>query len=435
LITIIQIGAMDFELGMASKRFEKENERRKQAEKRRQEKLRRERELADQKVKEFEAAAAAERKRAAEEAERLRARHDALLEKNKGVWSSQRLQVRLDTSAEAKGIRRRSDKVSLPRSFGEFLTPQHNAAAHGPMFFEVACNDRVTHASLLAFDAPEGTVGVPAKLLRSLGLDPQLFAADAPLGAPVEARVTYRLLKPGSYAKLQPVSSGFQRDVGNIKAALEQELETYGTLSEGDVILVKSIEDGSEHEVRVVSLMPEAAVSIIDTDLEVDIAPSVEAEAAQRADEERRRREREEAARMEAERAAREAVAEEDAERRRQEAAARRELAVAQLEPEPAESPTTVSIMIKLPSGARRMRRFDRASSTARLFAFVDTLDLGVDDLADASYTLSSQFPRRVVERPPAGGPAPTLEEAGLAASRHEALFVEFPRREAAVDA
>lgn len=214
---------MDFELSLASKRFEKENARRKQAEKRRLEKLQRDREFAEEKRKEFEAAAAEERALAAQSEEKLRARHDALLEQNKGVFSSQRLRVRGDTSAHERGIRRRADKVSLPPSFGAGLVERHNAALHGAMFFEVAWKDRITHAALLAFDSPEGTVGMPPEMMRAMGM--------GSAAVPEEVTVTYRTLKPGTYAKLQPVSSGFQRDVGDIKTALELELEKHATLS------------------------------------------------------------------------------------------------------------------------------------------------------------------------------------------------------------
>lgn len=188
-----------------------------------------------------------------------------------------------------------------------------------------------------------------------------------------------------------------------------------------------SIEDGTEHEMRVVSLMPESAVSVIDTDLEVDIAPSVEAEVAEAAERDRRAREREAARRLEEERAAREAAAMAAAEERRQVSAAARAQASAALGPEPSEDETAVSIMIKLPSGARKMRRFLKEDKLGTLFNFTDTLDLGVDDMQDKSYVLTSAFPRQVFSRP-AADDVTTVEAAGLARSRTEALFVELQR-------
>mmetsp|Transcript_27488 Transcript_27488/g.73988 ORF Transcript_27488/g.73988 Transcript_27488/m.73988 type:complete len:453 (+) Transcript_27488:46-1404(+) len=446
---------MDFELSAASKRFEKESAKRKAAERARIERQRREREAADHKRQEFEAQAEAERKANLELAEKLRARHDALLEKNKGVWTSQDLVPQLNLTAQAKGIRRRSDKISLPRSFGASLMPQHDPSKHGPMFFELCCGSKVTHATLLDFEAPEGTVGLPPKVLRCLGLDASMYAAagasaQAPLqppppeslpgavsskGGPVlpfgtpqqllRVTVVYRQLKAGTYAKLQPVLSAFQRDLGDIKTALEMELETHATLSEGDTVVVKSLEDGSAHELRVISLLPEPAVSIISTDLEVDIAPSVEAQEAHAQEEERLARERQAALRAEEERRRREEEQAAAAEELRAAAAAAREAALAALPAESEESATTVTVLIKLPTGERRTRRFERAQPAHALFAFVDSLDLGGDGHLHASYRLASQFPRRVLERPAPGATELSVEAVGLT-GKQEALFVEL---------
>ncbi|KAG8468957.1 hypothetical protein KFE25_007475 [Diacronema lutheri] len=433
---------MDFELSLASKRLEKEATKRKQAEAARLERQRRERERVDAKRFEFEAAAAAERAAAAEAAEKLRARHEILLERNKGVWTSQRLAPQLSLAAEAKGIRRRSDKISLPRSFGEALSAQHDHAAHGPMYFELAVDGRPpTHGALLDFESPEGVVGLPPKVLRCLGLDDALGGGQPPTAAPEPARaapqaatvtVTYRSLRAGTFAKLQPVSAAFQRELGDIKTALELELLTHATLTEGDTVRVRSLEDGGEHELRVVSLLPEHAVAIVDTDLEVDIAPSVEAEAAQAA--ERARAEAEAAAAHRASEAARAAAeaAEAAAATRRAEAAAARAAAAAALAPEPADGPGTVHVLVKLPSGERATRRFAHAQPLCALFEFVDACALdrpdadgGSGGIGAPSYRLAAQFPRRVWERAACADDALSIGDAGLAA-KQEALLVEL---------
>lgn len=199
---------------------------------------------------------------------------------------------------------------------------------------------------------------------------------------------------------------------------------------------MRSLEDGSAHELRVVSLMPEPAVSVIDTDLEVDIAPSVEAEAAQAAELARKAREAELAQHAEAERQRREA--EETASRAAllEAAAEAREAAVRALAPEPDDGEGVVTVMVKLPTGGRATRRFERAEPLEHIFQFVDTLELGeAAALAAHGYRLASQFPRRVWERPPSAmavdgdgagaGAVLTLEAAGLA-SKQEALFVEL---------
>jgi hypothetical protein len=240
---------MDFELALASKRLEKEAAKRKAAESARLERQRAEKDRVEAKRLELEAHLAAERRAAADAAARLRDRHDILLEKNKGLWACQTLVPTLNRSAESAGIRRRADKISLPRSFGAALTGQHSHAHHGHMFFELSVgNGLLTHAALLDFEAPEGTVGLPPKVLRCLGLDGALSAGEdagapasepaaviargAPAGAPPPmVTVAYRGLQAGTYAKLQPTSASFQRELGDIKLALELELQTHCTLS------------------------------------------------------------------------------------------------------------------------------------------------------------------------------------------------------------
>ncbi|KAJ1634942.1 hypothetical protein T492DRAFT_836501 [Pavlovales sp. CCMP2436] len=239
---------MDFELAMGQKRLEKEASKRKVAQEAVAERQRRERERVDVLRREQETVAAAEREAALEAAAKLRARHEVLLEKNKGVWASQALTPQLSTSAEAKGIRRRADKITLPRSFGESLRAQHDGSVHGPMYFELSVGARVTHAALLDFDSPEGVVGLPPKVINSYSRKRETPGVDAIMGdtaqvvAPVfmpqprvaalpQVTVAYRALVAGTYAKLQPVHSSFQRDLGDIKTAMELELHTHATLS------------------------------------------------------------------------------------------------------------------------------------------------------------------------------------------------------------
>jgi hypothetical protein len=109
--------------------------------------------------------------------------------------ASQALTPQLSTSAEAKGIRRRADKISLPRSFGKSLRAQHDGSVHGPMYFVLSVGARVTHAALLDFESPEGVVGLPLKVLRCLGLEApggaDAIMSDAPDGAPAFAPVSF----------------------------------------------------------------------------------------------------------------------------------------------------------------------------------------------------------------------------------------------------
>ena len=83
--------------------------------------------------------------RAAEEA-RIYA---ADLEANRGVVFSKQLRAVLSLTAEAKGIVRRADKISLPYSAKVALEEQQ-ASKNGQLFFELSTADgRRTHAAIL----------------------------------------------------------------------------------------------------------------------------------------------------------------------------------------------------------------------------------------------------------------------------------------------
>lgn len=67
-----------------------------------------------------------------------------------------------------KGIKRSSDKVTLPPSVGQQLMAQ-NAPKNGPMMFELTSTQGTrTSVGVLEFSGPEGVVGLPRKVVRSL---------------------------------------------------------------------------------------------------------------------------------------------------------------------------------------------------------------------------------------------------------------------------
>eukprot|EP00908_Phaeocystis_cordata_P002665 Transcript_12911.p1 GENE.Transcript_12911~~Transcript_12911.p1 ORF type:complete len:414 (+),score=166.50 Transcript_12911:99-1340(+) len=188
--------------------------------------------------------------RAAEEA-RIYA---ADLEANRGVVFSKQLRAVLSLTAEAKGIVRRADKISLPYSAKVALEEQQ-ASKNGQLFFELSTADgRRTHAAILDYSAEEGTVGCPPELLRCLGLAQEqlpvdqasrhLVSAEPPVEAapPVPQLVTvrYRRLEKGTFAMLQPLRHSFH-DVADVKALLEQQLQRRATLTKGDEVMVAEV--------------------------------------------------------------------------------------------------------------------------------------------------------------------------------------------------
>jgi len=154
---------MDVDLEFASRRFKNEQSSRQRAAAERREALRKEREVSrlQRAAREAEIAQReAEAARAAEESARMR---EADLEKNRGIVYHARLQPRLCMDAEVKGVRRRADKVTLPRSAAAELA---HAYKNGQLFFELSAgNGRpVTHVSILDFTADEGTIGMPPEV-------------------------------------------------------------------------------------------------------------------------------------------------------------------------------------------------------------------------------------------------------------------------------
>mmetsp|Transcript_20246 Transcript_20246/g.57062 ORF Transcript_20246/g.57062 Transcript_20246/m.57062 type:complete len:449 (-) Transcript_20246:222-1568(-) len=446
---------MDVEFDSAARRFARDHSARSQAAAAKREKLRAEREAARRRTALREEAKAAEEMAAATlaAAEAERRAHD--LERNRGVYFHQMLRPTLSRAAEQRGIVRAMDKVQLPPSASAALA---DASHNGIAAFEItAPNGASTHATLLDFTAPEGAIGMPEPVLRMLGLagaptmpeasgDDSSHALLPPLPAAVGGggagvTVRYRRLPRGTFARVQPVASRFRREVDDVKALLEAELMRRTTLSVNDTIVVggTGVDDsdgGAEgYAIRVLALEPEGAVSLIDTDLEVEIAPSLEEEealAAARAAEQRAA-EVAEAARAAAAaaqvKAAEEAAAQQEAAASAAAAAleercARRERAQEALPAEPAAGGMLLSV--RCPDGARCVRRFEPTAPLEAAFALVEAswVEAVGAPLLPPAFALVAQFPRRVFSRE--GAAAVTLEQAGLGAA-HEALLVEIP--------
>ncbi|KAL1924139.1 uncharacterized protein VTP21DRAFT_7174 [Calcarisporiella thermophila] len=134
-----------------------------------------------------------------------------------------------------------------------------------PMLFELVNEDheRRTHAGVLEFVAQEGHVYLPHWMMQTLLVEPgdiiQVKNASLPLG---------------TYVKLQPQSVDFL-DISDPKAVLENELRTFSTLTEGDIIQISY--NRKIYEILVVEVKPSTrgAISIVETDLSVDFAPPV----------------------------------------------------------------------------------------------------------------------------------------------------------------
>ncbi|KAI9176620.1 hypothetical protein LWI28_005133 [Acer negundo] len=258
---------MDFELRRAREKLEKEQKERKDRARLR---LDRDRKAKEEAKKQRDAIEAVQRSR----------RLDAI---DAQLKADQQMQEDLLAGGgivfsrifEALPFQGSGDKIKLPPSCFSELSGQ-GAFDKGPLHFKLSVvhqegpsnmknsegeNLRTTHSGVLEFTADEGSVGVPPHVWSNL------FPSDNTLTAPL-VEVRYVRLPKGTYAKLQPDTSGFT-ELPNQKAILETSLRHHATLSQDDVFTVNYGE--LAYKLRVLELKPSSSVSVLETDIEVDI--------------------------------------------------------------------------------------------------------------------------------------------------------------------
>ncbi|CAN1167155.1 Ubiquitin recognition factor in ER-associated degradation protein 1 [Linum perenne] len=185
----------------------------------------------------------------------------------------------------------KGNKVIMPPSALERLATLH---IDYPMLFELhnPTIERVTHCGVLEFVAEEGLIYLPYWMMENMLLQE---------GDLVKLRNAS--LEKGTYVKLQPHSKDFL-DVSNPKAmlvkpipiydgmepkvfalssysfaylvffSLETSLRNYSCLTTGDTIMVAY--NNKKFYIDIVEAKPSFAVSIVETDCEVDFAPPLD---------------------------------------------------------------------------------------------------------------------------------------------------------------
>ncbi|KAE9596252.1 hypothetical protein Lal_00048781 [Lupinus albus] len=250
---------MDFELRRAREKLEKEQRERKEKARL---KVQKEKKAKEESQKQREAIEAAQRFR----------RIDAA---NAQLKADQQMQESLLAGRgivfyrllEAVPLQGSGDKIKLPPSCFTQLSDQ-GAFDKGPLYFQLSLvhaeddgdKQGTTHSGVLEFTADDGSVGLPPHVWNNLFSE---GTVESPL---VEVR--YVWLPKGTYAKLQPERVGFS-DLPNHKAILETSLRQHATLSRGDILMVNYGE--LAYKLRVLELKPSSTVSVLETDIEVDI--------------------------------------------------------------------------------------------------------------------------------------------------------------------
>ncbi|KAJ7967246.1 ubiquitin fusion degradation protein 1-like [Quillaja saponaria] len=153
------------------------------------------------------------------------------------------------------------DKIIMPPSALDRLASLH---IDYPMLFELrnAAAERVSHCGVLEFIAEEGMIYMPYWMMENMLLQ----EGDI-------VRVKNATLPKGKYVKLQPHTKDFL-DISNPKAILETTLRNFSCLTTGDSIMVAY--NNKKYYIDIIETKPANAISIIETDCEVDFAPPLD---------------------------------------------------------------------------------------------------------------------------------------------------------------
>ncbi|XP_071691341.1 uncharacterized protein [Rutidosis leptorrhynchoides] len=153
------------------------------------------------------------------------------------------------------------DKIIMPPSALDRLA---SLQIDYPMLFELrnVATERVSHCGVLEFIAEEGMIYMPYWMMENLLLQ----EGDV-------VRVKNVTLPKGTYVKLQPHTKDFL-DISNPKAILETTLRNFSCLTTGDSIMVAY--NNKKYYIDIIESKPSNAITIIETDCEVDFAPPLD---------------------------------------------------------------------------------------------------------------------------------------------------------------
>ncbi|CAH9073028.1 unnamed protein product [Cuscuta epithymum] len=153
------------------------------------------------------------------------------------------------------------DKIIMPPSALDRLASLH---IEYPMLFELrnCATERLSHCGVLEFIAEEGMIYMPYWMMENLLLQ----EGDI-------VRVKNVALPKGTYVKLQPHTKDFL-DISNPKAILETTMRNFSCLTTGDSIMMAY--NNKKYYIDIIETKPASAISVIETDCEVDFAPPLD---------------------------------------------------------------------------------------------------------------------------------------------------------------
>lgn len=171
------------------------------------------------------------------------------------------------------------DKILLPPAALDHLA---RLAVTYPMMFEIKnpLTQQLTHCGVMEFSAEEGKCYVPYWMMENLNVEN---------GGLINLRnVT---LPKGSFVQLRPHKTQFTK-LSNPRVVLEKALRSFSCLTQGNTIRIAH--GDTKYDLDIVEVRPSTAISIIETDVNVDFAPpkDFEVEEAKRKKREQEEKER-----------------------------------------------------------------------------------------------------------------------------------------------
>ena len=145
------------------------------------------------------------------------------------------------------------DKIILPPSALESLS---QIEIQYPMQFQLSKDTKYTHCGVSEFTAEEGTMYIPFWMMQNLLIEEGSLIMIKNVS-----------LSKAKYIKLRAQSVDFL-DIQNPKIVLEYTLKKFSCATVGDII--KFSHEGKEYYLEFTEVQPNNAVSIIETDCEVD---------------------------------------------------------------------------------------------------------------------------------------------------------------------
>ncbi|GJU79648.1 ubiquitin fusion degradation protein 1 [Tanacetum coccineum] len=151
------------------------------------------------------------------------------------------------------------NKIIMPASAFEQLTSRSMKVVY-PMLFRITnyATQRRSHCGVVEFTADEGSVLLPTRMMK----DMKIQEGDL-------VNIRNVSLPKGTYIKIQPHATKFF-NLSNPKSLLEVAFRDFGCLTTGDTIEINHA--NHKYLIDVLETKPSHAISMFDTDCEVDFA-------------------------------------------------------------------------------------------------------------------------------------------------------------------